>query len=990
MKRKEVKNQKLVSALTIGISAMMFLQTPISAYASEPDGSTEPDNGDSVTDTTQQATTTSDSEIVSSAQESASSSDTQTFENTVNEVIEQAVVAENAIAPADNAQEPGNDAAGKSGDAADVIINGDAEKGVEAADPQLAPTAESKEAIEGLVEAAENVKNETDTTADTAVNNLGSAKENVSDASENLKEAIAADKEAQKAYDNAYTDADNPYGDTVKAFKEAADQMEGNFGILKTAENMEGTVKDANDKAKELIEKIENAGSVEEAQKNSESLSILLRDSSATLKSQIELFNALSEKLEQAVSEMESAQERLESAEINLDNAEKAVDDKLEEAAANAKEAGEDVAAAKQKVDNLAEALDAVKDSLPESGSEEAQKLDDTRKDAWNNVFRGDWTNSVPIFQNVVINYYMPEVIAKENGINLIKGGTVTTEDGQTIDATMKFKRFGNQTSQASNSDCYESKYSVLEYWYYDEDGKPQKGEKYFNWDSLGKASLKEENHNQKGGELGIVIYEKSADELIASKAAENFYRNNQSFKCNGRSLTHRDVIENCTNLGWLRVYTYVDDNGDTQYVTQGEVVGGTYTGEETPLQSEFTKNGKTYELTLLSEGYNNQNGLYKSPDKANCLIIGDNAAITDALKGTNDSGRVSKESGKNVKNVVTKYGIKDNVVSDLIAGNKAFNDFITNNLTGNVQKLISQYSDYTDEVNKAQTAVNTAQEEVAKLNSAINTLKSTKSRSPKTQIAREVLGTEDVASYFGIELSEEAADKMNNMTMSDLIRKLISLKKDANDKKLAAEANFKDVEDKQQEAQDALRRIIEKYRVPEETQDQDSSGRSGQGSTADADSSEALTVVSAAPSVSVAASAAGGAQNVNVQGTLQASEQGAVQTASATDQKDVQSSGQTIAIPDQGVALSDGSSEQDIETAGAATIVSAEDTSDQELSTSNVSIDDEEVALAMDAETGSAHKMNWWWILIVAALGTTGKKMYEEHMKKKEEKDPE
>lgn len=985
MKRKEIKNQKLVSALTIGISAMMFLQTPISAYANDLN-TDEPDNGNNASDTTDQGTAVSDSEIVSSAQESASSSDTQTFENTVNEVIEQAVAAENAIAPAGNAQEPGNDAAGKSEDAADVIINGDAEKGVEAADPQLAPTAESKKSIEGLVEAAENVKNETDANADTAVNNLGSAKENVSEASKNLKEAIDADKEAQEAYDSAYTNAENPYGDTVKAFKEAADQMEGDFGILKTAENMEGTVKDANDKAKELIEKIENAGSVEEAQKNSESLSILLRDSSATLKSQIELFNALSEKLEQAVSEMESAQERLESAEINLDNAEKAVDDKLEDAAANAQKAGEDVAAAKQKVDNLAEALDAVKDSLPESGSEEAQKLDDTRKDAWNNVFRGDWTNSVPIFQNVVINYYMPEVIAKENGINLIKGGTVTTEDGQTIDATMKFKRFGNQTSQASNRDCYESKYSVLEYWYYDEDGKPQKGEKYFNWDSLGKASLKEENHNQKGGELGIVIYEKSADELIASKAAENFYRNNQSFKCNGKWLTHRDVIENCTNLGWLRVYTYVDDNGDTQYVTQGEVVGGTYTGEETPLQSEFTKNGKTYELTLFSEGYNNQNGLYKSPDKANCLIIGDNAAIKDALEGTNKSGRVNKDYV--YKNVVTKYGIKDNVVSDLIAGNKAFNDFITNNSTGNVQKLISQYSDYTDEVNKAQTAVKTAQEEVANLNSAINTLKSTKSRSPKTQIAREVLGIEDVASYFGIELSEEDADKMNNMTMSDLIRELISLKKDANDKKLAAEANFKDVEDKQQEAQDALRRIIEKYRVPGETQDQDSSGRSGGGSAADADSSEVLTVVSAAPSVSVAVSAAGGAQNVNVQGTLQASEQGAVQTDSTTDQNDVQSAGQTMAIPDQGVALSDGSSEQDIETAGAATIVSTEDTSDQELSTSNVSIDDEDVALAMDAETGSAHKMNWWWILIVAALGTTGKKMYEEHMRKKEEKD--
>ena len=33
---KSVKNKKLLSAIMIGISSMMFLQTPITAYANEP------------------------------------------------------------------------------------------------------------------------------------------------------------------------------------------------------------------------------------------------------------------------------------------------------------------------------------------------------------------------------------------------------------------------------------------------------------------------------------------------------------------------------------------------------------------------------------------------------------------------------------------------------------------------------------------------------------------------------------------------------------------------------------------------------------------------------------------------------------------------------------------------------------------------------------------------------------------------------------------
>ncbi len=43
MMKKHVKNRKLVSAMVIGISSMMMLQTPFTAYAFEDEPPQEPD-----------------------------------------------------------------------------------------------------------------------------------------------------------------------------------------------------------------------------------------------------------------------------------------------------------------------------------------------------------------------------------------------------------------------------------------------------------------------------------------------------------------------------------------------------------------------------------------------------------------------------------------------------------------------------------------------------------------------------------------------------------------------------------------------------------------------------------------------------------------------------------------------------------------------------------------------------------------------------------
>ena len=70
MKINDVKNKKVVSALMIGISAMMALQTPITAYASGDEIEPQPDN-QPTTEHSSEASTSADTE--SSVQEEVSS-----------------------------------------------------------------------------------------------------------------------------------------------------------------------------------------------------------------------------------------------------------------------------------------------------------------------------------------------------------------------------------------------------------------------------------------------------------------------------------------------------------------------------------------------------------------------------------------------------------------------------------------------------------------------------------------------------------------------------------------------------------------------------------------------------------------------------------------------------------------------------------------------------------------------------------------------------
>ncbi len=79
MKKRDISNKGLLSALTIGISAMMALQTPFTAYASEYDGDEPQDNN-------------------SGHEDSVSSQDS--YESVTQEAEQAADSAQEAVAPA--------------------------------------------------------------------------------------------------------------------------------------------------------------------------------------------------------------------------------------------------------------------------------------------------------------------------------------------------------------------------------------------------------------------------------------------------------------------------------------------------------------------------------------------------------------------------------------------------------------------------------------------------------------------------------------------------------------------------------------------------------------------------------------------------------------------------------------------------------------------------------------------------------------------------
>ena len=766
-----IKDKKILSALTIGISAMLFLQTPISAYAAY-DGeldNTPPDDTESTSSQTQD----NYEPVTTEAQEEATQA-------------QEACVSQDDVIPATEEEPAIGSAQEETVEAADLIVNGDEEKDIEKAGEEVVAEEATAEAINNLVEAAQEVLDDKAEGSED-LSNIEAAAADISGSEDSAKEQIA---EAE----NANKDADKAYNDAVEAVEKATDiigttEDDKVPGLIQTQENIDGIVEDTNTKGQELVDKIADAQTEEEIEAAKGELDKLIQESKDDLESQIELFNGLSESFDKAVQELKDAQEALDEADgryqESLDNAE----DKTNDAQSK-------VDIASQKVDNLVGAMNEAMAAI-DAMEPGADDLDATRGDQWQGLFSVSSESSRNVMKQVIKDYYLTQVL----------GDDLVEDEEHPVTFVDPKNNGGN----------YERNYTTVSY-YCNDNGEIKQVTRYFNWDSIAKADKEHQNHGYNGGsnkkEFGsaIVIYEKDAQEIDPTAArdaiSESLLRAHEEdsnyFRNGNFMLNTNDNLTRGKQQGMFRLYSYTDADGNEQQITQFELFGGN-PGDlfpELKVGTKYNDQGdltKVFEKEVLEDGsvvYTNQwtgvkyaglkqitpddlvtqnkNGLYRD---ANCLILGDTETISNVLNGENGYSYVKQ-------NVVEKYGISQEKVTELIEATAKLNKYIDNNSTTGINNLKDKYNAYATEVAEAQKAVDNAQTQVGELSSAIDELRDKSVKKSKIMIAKDALGVGDIATHFGLTgLDEAQAAELNNLTLAGLISKLSALKKEANDK---------------------------------------------------------------------------------------------------------------------------------------------------------------------------------------------------------------
>ncbi len=906
MKKNEVTNKKVVSALMIGISAMMALQTPITAYANDNNNGEAPENGNNEPETTQAAPQEAAEEYQAVTEEAQSFADT----------AQESAVEESTSAAVEATQ------------AADLILNGDPDAGIEAVAPEEAGT-QAGEAIEKLQEAAtaitQNVTEADGTESQAATASLAEAAETIKEVKENLVVAEEANKEAEKQY--------------KVVEEESKEAVEDAKEILSTANDMKEETEAASQKAADLVDAIQSAEKIEDAEKAYEDLEKLVEDTKSDLDARKALYDRLSAEYEAAVKKLEEAQTALEKAEEKFDT-------KINEAQTGAQEAQADVSAAQQKVDNLADALDLVQDKLEDedSANKLATIMGQNNDNAWKSSL-GNVTANRIVMRNVIVNYYMPEIL----GIEVI-------DDGQPIESHFE---------AVSGADGQEYNYHKYTYQYKDEEGNIVEGVKYFNWDSIAKLSYNDKDLGLSNKEA-MVIFEKTEDEVAADKLVKEYYGTKDK-----SMLTNNTKKKKAYADGTFNVYVYLDDEGNKKYVIQDKILNP----DENVVEFDKDGNPVSYNGHSLTQVIQNQNNLLH---EANCIIVGSNKYIKKYTQA---------ESNTAVYNNIIKDKLSDEKVQEIIDKSMALNTFVTENKTVSTSgtsttKLIKQYAQYKEATLEAKQAAQTAKENADNLADAIDTIKSKSQNNKRSFKAVDVLKVSDVAGYLGIKVDETEAARLNDMTMKQLINELNKLKKDADDVALEAQNKYTDLQEKLTDASNDLKKTQARL-TPAPIPSEESGGGSGLLTETGIENSEEISVVAetaAAASIANVVSVGNveaaqyeeeivvGVENVNVVSAANAGDgAAAIQNEASAPEIDASE----VTIEDEETALAS-SIEEKVEEAETV-----------------VNIEEEDTALAAFAETGTVpEKKSWWWLLIIAVLGATGEKMYKNYLEKKREQE--
>ena len=842
MKKNELKNKKIISALMIGISASMALMPSMNVYANEDEGG-EPEEPAVANEQVEETQESSTQEAEERAEDTAEAIDEAQDE--VNEVVDEILESDNKVETEDVG-------------------------------------AIAEESVEDVVEQAEQLG---------ADLNLENAEISI----ENVKVDLERADESNKIADEAAVEA---VSDVIEADK--------------ISKNIEETVNEATEKAEELQEKFDEAGTVEEAKEIAGDIEKLVDDTKADVSAKVEYYNRLKDKYDDAVKALEQA--------------EKDIDDAIDDAGADTRAALANLADAKAAVERLGEALEEAEEEL----AVEKNLMDNLSKAFSDVQSNGSWDNQGKLLLAYVANYYLPQV----EGI----------KDVSSIKMGSRVRGFDRQD------------YNYYSVTYTDNDGNTVT--RYFNYDRVDKKPKAGDPYANLGSSKEIAAFEKSAEEI----GADNYLKKIYATALNNE-LKNYDTLKNNTKAGEYRVFAYTED-GETKYIAKAQL-DGTMADDRTITEVD----GVTYvDGNAIHEVVQNSNSLFK-----------DNNIIVNT--------KVEKES--------------------------------IQNFIDSTKENIEKFENYNIELDEARDAVINARNEAISLGEAIENLSN--SRTNKVLRAAEVLGVEDIATYLGIEVSDEEGDKLNKMSLNQAIKYLDKLLDDANDRIKAGEEKIEDLENKLEEVKTELSNLemqaqseaeaagtvdesageVEVESIQLQTaqvlgaqvqtilaqaaqeQDAETENESAGGSTASAASASdviqqpeaVLNTVSAVldGNDNIDADDAGGddAGEVVAGGGNNARrpvEEGAVLGAlrarnSGGDGSGSGAGGNSGAGTTDGAAIDDLGEESDV-----------------------YIIDDMQIPTADKADAADDFmndSISWWWLIIIAILGKTGERMYKRHKEK-------
>ena len=735
MRKNELTNRRLVSALTVGISAMMALATPITAYA----------NGEPTAPPDDTPDTTTEGEALVSEDENAPAITEQAEEQA--EVVQEAVAGEEKQTEEGEQQTEEGEQQTEAGEqqlqsaaveaeaAAQEILT--SENAAIAGEAGTSEDNEANKAIENVIEAASAIVNDSEDGDPSALSSLDAAADKAEEVKQDLNDAGEADKEASAHEEDMINEARAAFED-AKYATEKAEHM-----VLDSIETQE--------KADALIESIKEAATEEEANKAYNDLEKLANDTKSTLDAMKEFYDNLTRQYEAATANLKAAEEKMELAE-------KEYGDKINSAEEKTQEVQKDIEDARKKVDNLAEALDIVGDKLEDA--QEADNLKQTSGDNWNGKIGGNIQKNRGVMESVVENYFLTQKL----GIDVVQGPEYEIKWQYIKDGTDNDEGLVSIEKQEYNA-------AKVTFYYRDDAGEIQKGTKYFNWDSIEKAGSDSDWHSGAKSTNGnvIVVYEKTEEELGATRYLNEKYKS---------IIKNTNKLKTMVYNGELDGYVY-EDNGAKVYKAIDEInemiAAGTIGKNDDG--SLYIKDADGNDTGVqLHKVVQNQNNLFHNAD---CLVVGNDNRVNYYA---NDA--------KSPVSASLNERLGSDKLTQILEDSAALNKFINGQSTKdkNAAALADKYAGFETATEKAQQAVTVAQQEAEKLVDAIDDLKNQKKRSV---LAVNALGVEDVATYFNLEVDQQRADELNQMTVKEVIKELDKMLDESNKKVETAQNNL-------------------------------------------------------------------------------------------------------------------------------------------------------------------------------------------------------